>query len=621
MGEIESRLGQHPQEQACVVVAREDEPGEKRLVAYYTGEDQTPGVEELRNHLRQQLPDYMVPSAFVWLEQLPLTANGKVDRRRLPASGAEAYGPVEYEAPQGEIEVALAQVWQELLKVEWVGRNDIFFALGGYLLIPVQMMLRLRQQGLHGEVQSIFKAATLQELAGTLEREGATFVAPESSIPLGSEVIEPGMLPLIDLTPGQIEEIVARVPGGAPNVQDIYPLAPLQEGILFHHMLADGRDPYVLPMLLELQSREKSDQLLGAFQGVIDRHDILRTAVLWKSLDKPVQVVYRQVRLPVQELPSHAGVLSELQALMAPGRLQIDLERAPLLRIEIAQDPSHGKWYALILMHHLVDDNTSLKQMLREVQAHIAGRTHELMKPVPYREHVAQALAKASSGEGKAFFGRELGSLREPTAPFGLLNVHGDGTETAEARQEMEPQLAIRVRRCARRLGVSAATLFHVACALVVANTSAREEVVFGSVLSGRLQGTVGADRALGMFINTLPIRVALQGKREPEAESSTWDFLSELIKHEHLSLTEAQRMSGVEGSLPLFSAVMNYRHSQVAEVDKAEGTGKGIRVLAMHERTNYPFSISVDDFVEGFALSAQTDRRIEPQRVTAYMH
>ncbi|HEY6928030.1 MAG TPA: amino acid adenylation domain-containing protein, partial [Steroidobacteraceae bacterium] len=635
LGEIESRLGQHERVHSCVVVAREDEPGEKRLVAYYTtalptvGDMDgglppgklhgTPSAEDLREHLRRQLPEYMVPSAFVLLQQLPLTANGKVDRRSLPAPGVDAYGRREYEAPQGVIETTLAQIWCELLKVDRVGRADNFFALGGHSLLTVQMIQRLRQKGLRGAVQNVFKAATLQELASTLERVGSEFIAPDNLIPADSGVIEPGMLPLVDLTPKQIEAIVRRVPGGARNIQDIYPLAPLQEGILFHHRLDAGRDPYVMPVLLELSSRKKLDRLLSAFQGVIDRHDILRTAVIWKGLEKPVQVVYRKVLLPLQELPAHADVLSELRGRMAPGQIPMDLEKAPLLRIQVAKEGIHRKWYALILLHHLAIDHVSLEQLLQEAGAHMAGRAHELPKPVPYREYVAQALARARSGEGDTFFRRELGSVREPTAPFGLLNVHGDGTETAEAQQAVEPELAARIRRCARRLGVSAATLFHVAYALVVARTSTREEVVFGSVLSGRLQGTVGADRALGMFINTLPLRVDLQGRSVEEVVQGTRELLGELVKHEQLPLIQAQRMSAVEGSLPLFSAVLNYRHNEAGQ-DKNKDEGRGIRVLAVHERTNYPFLVSVDDFGERFGLTALTDHRIDPHRVTRYV-
>ncbi|HEY6925330.1 MAG TPA: condensation domain-containing protein, partial [Steroidobacteraceae bacterium] len=293
---------------------------------------------------------------------------------------------------------------------------------------------------------------------------------------------------------------------------------------------------------------------------------------------------------------------------------------APLLRIETARDEARGKWYALIVLHHIIDDNVSFRRMLREIGAQIAGRAHELLRPMAYREYVAQALARAGRGDGEVFFHRELGSIREPTAPFGLLNVHGDGTETAEARKGVEAELASRIRGCARRLGVSAATLFHVAYALVVARASARDEVVFGSVLSGRLQGTVGADRALGMFINTLPIRIALQGRTIREVVESTRELLGELVKHEQLSLTQAQRMSAMDGSVPLFSAVLNYRHNDTG-LEKREEEGRGIRVVAVHERTNYPFAVSVDDFGTRFALSALTDRRVDPNRVTGYVH
>src|SRR5690606_18130077 len=109
-------------------------------------------------------------------------------------------------------------------------------------------------------------------------------------------------LPLVSLDEQQIERIVGQVPGGVGNVQDIYPLTPLQEGILFHHMLDEHSDAYVLPSLLELQSQETLERFLSALQGVVDRHDILRSAVVWKDLQHPVQVVYRRAQLQVEEL-------------------------------------------------------------------------------------------------------------------------------------------------------------------------------------------------------------------------------------------------------------------------------------------------------------------------------
>src|SRR5205085_6719146 len=147
---------------------------EKRLVAYVTravsGELR---VEDLRNHLQAVLPEYMVPGAYVVLESLPLTSNGKLDRKALPAPDLDAYGVKAYEAPQGEIEEILAGIWQELLQVERVGRQANFFELGGHSLLIVQMIERLRRVGLSAQVRSVFGSRTLSTLAKALENESA----------------------------------------------------------------------------------------------------------------------------------------------------------------------------------------------------------------------------------------------------------------------------------------------------------------------------------------------------------------------------------------------------------------------------------------------------------------
>jgi amino acid adenylation domain-containing protein len=150
LGEIETQLLKHEQIEAAVVIAREDVPGEKRLVAYVIVKDPSsmkgvPSVETLRTHLKAVLPDYMVPSAFVTLQNLPLTPNGKLDRRALPAPELEAYARRHYEAPEGPVEEILAQIWQTLLRVERIGRQDNFFELGGHSLLATRAASRIRE--------------------------------------------------------------------------------------------------------------------------------------------------------------------------------------------------------------------------------------------------------------------------------------------------------------------------------------------------------------------------------------------------------------------------------------------------------------------------------------------
>ena len=627
LGEIEAQLMRQGQVKEVVVIAREDEPGEKRLVAYVVPRDRSqPGLvsaEGLREQLKPVLPEYMVPSAFVVLESLPLTANGKLDRRALPAPEQGAYVSREYEAPQGEVEEILAGIWQGLLRVERVGRQDNFFELGGHSLLIVQMLERLRRVGLTAEVRRVFESPTLADLSSALSH-GAVgeFEVPANRIQRGCEVITPQMLPLVELEVEHIERIVELVPGGAANVQDIYPLAPLQEGILFHHLLdKQGGDAYARVMLLSLSSQEKLEGFIRALQAVIDRHDILRTAVLWERLPRPVQVVYRQAHLPVEELALDPGqdVLEQLQERMRPERQRLDLRQAPLMRLQVAADPCNRHWYALLQTHHLVCDNQSLDILVAEVTTHLEGRARELLEAMPYRNHVAQALAHAQKHDAEGFFREKLGGIDEPTAPFGLLDVQGDGSQVVEAREELERALSQRIRVQARRLGVSAATLFHAVWALVVGCTSAREEVVFGSVLLGRLQGSAGAQRTLGMFINTLPLRLRLREVTARELVEQTQRELIELLGHEQASLAVAQRCSEVAGSVPLFSTLLNYRHS-TSGLEAGWSDETGVRVLASRGGTNYPILLSVDDKGDGFVLEMETDRRIDPHRLTGYV-
>jgi len=167
LGEIEARLGACPGVRDTVVLAREDRPGDKRLVAYLTPlEGGAPlDLDLLRSHLGATLPDYMVPAAYVVLAQLPLNANGKVDRRALPPPDDSAYAVRPYEAPLGEVEVALAAIWAELLKIERVGRHDNFFELGGHSLMAVALIDRMRRADLQGDVRALFTAPTLAALA------------------------------------------------------------------------------------------------------------------------------------------------------------------------------------------------------------------------------------------------------------------------------------------------------------------------------------------------------------------------------------------------------------------------------------------------------------------------
>ncbi|MCG8416743.1 MAG: amino acid adenylation domain-containing protein [Proteobacteria bacterium] len=430
------------------------------------------------------------------------------------------------------------------------------------------------------------------------------------------------MLPLVELTETELAQVVNSVPGGAENIQDIYPLAPLQEGILFHHMMNQDGDAYITPILLSIKTRAHLDRFLFALQRVVDRHDILRTAILWQGLPRPVQVVHRHADLPVTEveLDPAKDTRAQLIARMELNKLHMDLTRAPLMEIEIARDPDSDAWYLFLKEHHLISDHVSLEIELAEIGAFLTEDNPDLPTPVSYREFVAFTQARMDRQRAEQFFKKRLADIDEPTAPFGLLDVYGDGSQTEELVESLPTDLCVEIRRQASNNNVSPAVLFHMAWASVVARCSDRQDIVFGTVMSGRLQAIQGVDRMLGLFINLLPLRLSLKDQSLADVLAQTEHELSQLVEFEQVPLADSQRCSRLPAGTPLFSAILNYRHEGDDEV--ANGVAwQGIEtVYSPEDLSNYAFDMSIDDEGEGFSMVASIDRRVGAQRIMNYL-
>jgi amino acid adenylation domain-containing protein len=450
---------------------------------------------------------------------------------------------------------------------------------------------------------------------------------PGNVIGPGSTVITPEMLPLIDLTQEDIDRIVGRVPGGIANIQDIYALSPLQDGILFHHLLVNEGDPYLMSSQMAFPNKALLDRFLSAVQQVIDRHDILRTAFIWEGLSQPAQVVWRQAQLSITEVqldPQEGPIAEQLARRFDPRRHRIDLTQAPLFCYNIAREPGSTRWLVLQLQHHIIEDAVSVQIFRAEVNAFLTGQGHTLAPPQPFRNLVAQARLGVSREEHERFFRQMLGEVTEPTLPFGLGNVHQDGRDIAESRRMLPQALNVRLRAQARRLGVSLASLCHLAWGQVLARSSGYERVVFGTVLFGRMQAGEGADQAAGLFINTLPLRLDLDGSGAEDAVRQAHARLAELLTHEHASLALAQRCSGVAAPSPLFSAILNYRYTQMpaAVEDDVENTHPlaGVEFLGSKARNNYPLTMSVEDFGQALGLTVLAMQPLLSERVCGYM-
>ncbi|KAF9197905.1 hypothetical protein BGZ49_001469, partial [Haplosporangium sp. Z 27] len=442
---------------------------------------------------------------------------------------------------------------------------------------------------------------------------------PANRITPDTVMITPDMLPLIDISQDDINRVVEQVDGGIANVKDIYGLSSLQDGMLFHYLMTTKGDPYLTLKCMVFNNRDILDRYLGAFQKVIDRHDILRTAIVWEFISSPVQVVLRNATLSVTEIaldPANGAIDEQLMKLFDPRENRISLSEAPLTRFAIAQDID-GHWVAVQLMHHSIDDHFSLELMQIEIKAFLEGQDEALQPPQPFRNFISQALSGPSVEDHERYFTEMLGEIDTPTLPYGISDLHHDRGDITEVHCMVSQDLVIRLRSHAKQMGVSLARMCHLAWAQVVSCTSGQQNVVFGTVISGRSRAGP-TSRSLGPLINTLPIRVDLKGASVEECLRQTSSRLTTLLEHQHATLTMAQRCSKVPTGTPLFSAVFNYRRN--TEAANSSVLTSGMQVIKMLERTNYPFVMCVDDFGIDIGLTCQVGASIDAMRVCRYM-
>ncbi|HKV11084.1 MAG TPA: amino acid adenylation domain-containing protein [Thermoanaerobaculia bacterium] len=388
------------------------------------------------------------------------------------------------------------------------------------------------------------------------------------------------------------------------NVEDLYPLSPLQQGLLFHSVLEPGSGVYVNQSSYRLHGPLDAAVFRETWQRVVDRHAILRTAFVWEGLEEPAQVVRQRVRIPWQDEDwrglSAADREARLDELRAGERfLPFNLAKAPLARfvlVRLSGDEHEFVW----TFHHILLDGWSTPLLVREVLTIYAalstGRSPELPPPSPYRDYIAW-LQRQDLAATEAFWRRSLAGFTEPTPlPIGHPAARSGGS--AEEEAPVAPDVTAALRALATRHQVTLNTLVLGAWSLLLGRYSGEEDVLFGSVVSGRPVDLPGVEAMVGLFINTLPVRVAVPGEKRLIAWlQEVQKHQVELRQHEHSPLVRIQKWSDLPPGSRLFDTLYvfeNYPTSPQGGDDSGSGPA-GLQVAGARsvESTGYPLTLA----------------------------
>ncbi|MEG4083317.1 amino acid adenylation domain-containing protein [Microcoleus sp. POL10_C6] len=391
---------------------------------------------------------------------------------------------------------------------------------------------------------------------------------------------------------------------GKANVEDFYPLSPMQQGMLFHTLYSPNSGVYFEQLTCTLRKLANAQAFKQAWQHVTDRHPILRTSFVWEGIKEPVQVVYRQAQLPWEECDwqglAPAAQKQQLETFLKSDRDRgFDMRQPPLMRmtlIKLAKDTYYFIWSH----HHLLLDGWSNPAILTEVfdfyQAELNGEQLSLPRPRPYRDYIVW-IQQQNLSEAESFWRQRLQGFTAPTP----MPIERDFGAAAGEESDREQQILLSVattaalRSLARQQQLTLNTLVQGAWGLLLSHYSGEEDVIFGTVVSGRPPDLAGVESMVGMFVNTQPARVKIRQKDS----LLSWlkqlqDRQIEARQYEYSPLVEVQRWSEVSRGLPLFDSLVVFENYPLESSLQKRVKNLEIESVLSFEKTNYALTLTV---------------------------
>ncbi|GAB2724278.1 amino acid adenylation domain-containing protein [Streptomyces bullii] len=602
LGEIEAVLAADDSVAQAVVAAPADEAGTRHVVGYVRpAADARPDPEELRARVARALPQYMVPAQVMVVDAFALTPNGKVDRKALPApvfGGTQAY-----RAPGSPRERLLHEVFAEVLGREEIGVDDSFFDLGGDSITSMRLAARAHRAGLLLTAKDIFVHRTVARLAEVAQD------VPDADRPEDGTAA-PAAGPLVVLDDAERAELD---PDGR-RIADVLPLTPLQQGMHFHALMAtDAIDVYVTQRPLRLTGELSPAVLRTACDALVARHPALRASFVSLGSGRSVQVVHEDVTVPWQEIDltglDEEARRARLAELLAEDRVRrFDMDRPPLLRVALIR-LAEREHVLLVTHHHMLLDGWSLPLVFRDLFALYArGGAGPDRRPVPF-DGFLRWLGAQDEERAVQAWRDALAGLEEPT-----LVAPGSEPATATLPELVATALDTRATEtlatAARAAGLTLNTLVQGAWAVALGQFLGRDDVVFGATVAGRPPELAGAEEMVGLLMNTVAVRVALDPARPlQDALAALQAEQAGLRPYQHLGLAEVQRVAGLG---ELFDTVVGFENTPV-DRDSVQEQVPGLRISVDDEpapgASHYPFSLVV---VPGERLSLELTYRAD---------
>jgi amino acid adenylation domain-containing protein len=601
LGEIEMALARLPEVREAVVLAREETPGKKHLVAYLVAEqDCTLSVGQIRDSLKKFLPEHMLPAAFVILKALPLTPNGKVDRQALLAPEPSRATKMEYVAPRDELESVLAGVWEKVLGLAPVGIFDNYFALGGDSIRVIQLVHEANRYHLALTAMDVFQHPTIYKLAQHI-RDGRD----------NERINRPAPLELIKLP----EYIFNSLPD---EMEDAYPLAKMQEFVIFHYAHDhQGAGVYHIQHSYHISDETLS---LGAFKRALQllaqKHAALRTVFLFDRADEPLQAVKKKIALPLKEEDirhlSAAEQDEHIDAAMKEDRAKpFDVSDAgePLFRITLFIRFEHSLEF-FMSMHHAITDGWGNREFANElVELYLAlqgGDERELPPSInTYKEFVALEREITADSAARGFWKDHLNGWRH--RPLKPKAQSLDPSAETNYTYMLTSELAGQLNQLARASSVSLKAVFLSAYLELIGAETGESRVTVGVVSNGRSERLSDPLKALGLFWNIIPFHCPLN----TDGQSSQIRKVQELLigAEQYASYPLAQMLKDQQKT-ELFFATFNFLHFHNIKDLPAEG---GLRLLGFrgHDKFHFPLNyiVSVNPFDGNIGFRVEFDQ------------